>query len=81
LRAELQQAASNTKEQFANSPDLTNALMTAIMDALDAYTTMSTQALHSERIRNCLRDNLLGPAELYEGLRSRGQMTSPSAGI
>lgn len=77
----VQQAASNTKEQFANSPDLKNALMTAIMDALDAHTTMSTQALHSERIRNGLKDILLGPAELYEGLRSRGQMTSPSAGI
>ena len=67
----VQQAASNTKEQFANSPDLKNALMTAIMDALDAHTTMSTQALHSERIRNGLKDILLGPAELYEGLRGR----------
>jgi type I restriction enzyme R subunit len=46
----VQQAANNSKEQFANSPDLTNdALMNAIMDALDAHTTMSTQALDSER--------------------------------
>jgi type I restriction enzyme R subunit len=29
----VQQAASNTKEQFANSPDLNSALMNAIMDA------------------------------------------------
>ncbi len=36
------QAASNRKEQFANSPDLKDALMHAIMDALDAHTTMST---------------------------------------
>lgn len=30
----MQQAASNTKEQFANSPDLANELLNAIMDAL-----------------------------------------------
>ncbi len=47
----LQQAANNSKEQFANSPDLSQALMHAIMDALDAHTTMSTQALGSEKVR------------------------------
>ena len=29
----MQQAANNTKEQFANSPDLSTELMNAIMDA------------------------------------------------
>lgn len=67
----VQQAASNTKEQFANSPDLKDALMHAIMDALDAHTTMSTQALGSEKVRDGLRDILLGPAQLYEALRTR----------
>ena len=67
----LRQASSNTKEQFANSPDLKDALMHAIMDALDAHTTMSTQALGSERVREGLRDILLGPAQLYEALRGR----------
>lgn len=67
----LQQAASNTKEQFANSPDLKDALMHAIMDALDAHAAMSTQALGSERVREGLRDILLGPAQLYESLRAR----------
>jgi type I restriction enzyme R subunit len=67
----MQQAAVNTKEQFANSPDLSQALMHAIMDALDAHTTMSTQALGSERIRDGLKDTLLGPAMLYEALRAR----------
>lgn len=67
----VQQAASNTKEQFASSPDLANALMDAIMDALDAHTTMSTQALGSPRVRDGLRDALLGPAQLYEALRAR----------
>ena len=67
----LRQASSNTKEQFANSPDLKDALLHAIMDALDAHTTMSTQALGSERVREGLRDILLGPAQLYEALRGR----------
>ena len=34
----VQQAASNSKEQFSNSPDLKDALMHAIMDALDRDT-------------------------------------------
>ena len=66
-----QQAASNSKEQFANSPDLKDALLHAIMDALDAHTIMSSQALGSERVRDGLKDILLGPGQLYEGLRSR----------
>lgn len=68
----VQQAASNTKEQFANSPDLNHELMNAIMDALSAHGTMSRQALESEKVRHGLRDILLGPAQLWEGLRARG---------
>ena len=64
-----QQAANNTKEQFANSPDLKTELMNAIIAALDAHTAMSTQALESERVRDGLKDVLLGPAQLYETLR------------
>lgn len=67
----VQQAASNSKEQFANSPDLKDALLHAIMDALEAHTTMSTQALGSERVRDGLKDILLGPAQLYEALRAK----------
>jgi type I restriction enzyme, R subunit len=70
-----QQAANNTKEQFANSPDLSSELLNAIMDALAAHTTMSKQALESERVRTGLRDILLGPAQLYEALRSRAEAT------
>mgnify|MGYP002755814457 FL=1 len=62
----VQQAASNSKEQFSNSPDLKDALLHAIMDALEAHQTMSTQALGSERVRDGLKDILLGPAQLYE---------------
>ncbi len=74
----IQQAANNSKEQFANSPDLSQALMHAIMDALDAHTTMSTQALDSERVREGLKDTLLGPAMLYEALRARALPLSAS---
>ena len=66
-----QQAANNTKEQFANSPDLSNELMNAIMDAFAAHGTMSKQALDSEKVRNGLKDILLGPAQLYEALRAQ----------
>ena len=65
------QAANNSKEQFSNSPDLAQALMDAIMEAYDAHTTMSTQALNSDRVREGLKHILLGPARLYEALRER----------
>ena len=73
----VQQACSNTKQQFDNSPDLNTALMNAYMDALAAHTTMSTQALASERVRKGLKDILLGPAQLYEALRLRGNDARP----
>lgn len=49
------QATNNTKAQFAALPTLSTELMYAIMDALDAHTTMSKQALESERVREGLR--------------------------
>ena len=66
-----QQAANNTKEQFANSPDLNKELLNAIMGALDAHNLMSTQALNSEQVRLGIKDILLNNARLYEGLRER----------
>nr|MBP7113210.1 hypothetical protein [Nitrosomonas sp.] len=63
------------KQQFANSPDLSNELMNAIMDTLAAHNTMSKQALESEKVRSGLRDILLGPAQLYEALRERSEVT------
>lgn len=56
---------------FANSPDLSNELMSAIIDAFNAHTAMSKQALDSEKIRRGLQDILLGPAQLYEALREK----------
>ena len=64
-----QQATSNTKEQFANSPDLKTELLNAIMGALDAHTLMSTQALNSITVQSGLKDILLNHAGLYETLR------------
>jgi type I restriction enzyme R subunit len=65
------QAMSNSKQQFADSPDLAGAILDAIMDALDAHSIMSKQALDSEQVRNGLRDILLGPGQLYETLRKQ----------
>jgi len=59
-----------TKEQFANSPDLKMALMAAIIEALDAHATMSKQAIDSQAVRDGLKDVLMGPAGLYEALRA-----------
>lgn len=66
-----QQAATNTKEQFASSPDLIQELQNAIMDALSANTSLSKQALESEKVMLGLKDVLLGPVRLYEALRGR----------
>ena len=66
-----EQAAHNTKEQFANSPDLSNELVNAIIDAFEAHSNMSRQALESAKVQEGLKDVLLGPAQLYEALRER----------
>lgn len=71
LHTAVQQTGSNSKEQFASSPDLREALVHAIIDALDAHSAMSTQALKSERIQDALMDILLGPGQLYEALCTR----------
>lgn len=46
--------------------------MNAIMDALAAHTTMSKQALESEKVQHGLKDILIEQAGLYEALRARG---------
>jgi type I restriction enzyme R subunit len=71
-----QQATNNTKEQFANSPDLKTELLNAIMGALDAHTLMSTQALNSPAVQSGLKDILLNNAGLYEMLRGQGVLKS-----
>jgi len=63
------QAQNNSKSQFAASPTLANEILNAVMDALTAHETMSTQALNSVQVREGLKEILLGPGQLYEALR------------
>ena len=72
-----QQAANNTKEQFANSPDLQSEILNAIISALDAHTLMSTQALNSQAVQRGIKDILLNHAQLWEALRSRVSTPPP----
>ena len=65
------QAASNSKEQFASSPDLQKELVNAIIGALDAHSSMSSQALNSDMVQAGLKEILIGPSQLYESLRDR----------
>jgi type I restriction enzyme R subunit len=71
----MQQAASNSKEQFANSPDLSHELLNAIMGALDAHNSMSSQALNSAEVQRGIKDILLNHSDLYETLRPAGSRT------
>jgi len=66
-----QQAGSNQKEQFDNSPALKSAIMDAIIEALDAHSAMSRQALGSQEVQADLKAALMGPGRLYEELRER----------
>jgi type I restriction enzyme, R subunit len=71
-----QQAASNSKQQFATSPDLNTELVNAIISALDAHTAMSTQALNSPDVQRGLKEILLNHTALYERLRQSAEPTS-----
>jgi type I restriction enzyme R subunit len=64
-----QQAVNNSKEQFGSSPTLTTGITDAIMDAMDAHTAMSRQALNSTEIREGIKEILLNYAGLWEALR------------
>lgn len=71
-----QQAASNSKQQFATSPDLNTELVNAIISALDAHTAMSTQALNSPDVQRGLKEILLNHSELYERLRKSAEAST-----
>ena len=66
-----QQAANNTKEQFANSLDLKTELQNAIIESCDAHTRMSTKALNSPIVLRGILDILMNHTQLYEAPRSR----------
>jgi type I restriction enzyme R subunit len=74
----VQQAVSNTKEQFAASPNLREELTNAIIDALDAHTTMGQQALGSEQVLTGILEVLLGPGQLWDSLRQQGGRATPA---
>lgn len=63
------QAANNSKEQFATSPDLGTELDNAIIEALDAHTLMSTKALNSPEVKKGIMKVLLEHSGLWEKLR------------
>lgn len=69
-----QQAANNSKEQFASSPDLTRVFIDALIDSHSAQSNLSLQALNSEQIQREVINLLLGPARLYEALRGQGNI-------
>lgn len=69
-----QQAANNTKEQFASSPDLTRVFIDALIDSHSAQSNLSLQALNSEQIQREVINLLLGPARLYEALRGQSSL-------
>lgn len=72
-----QQAANNSKEQFASSPDLNSELVNAIIAALDANTSLSTRALNSVEVQRGIRDILLNHSGLWEALRERSGIGDP----
>lgn len=72
-----EQAAHNSKEQFAGSPDLKGALVNAAIDALDAHTLMSTQVLNDASVQAALMDILLNHVGLWDRLRANN---APHAG-
>jgi type I restriction enzyme R subunit len=66
-----QQAASNTKEQFNASPDLTAEIIEAVMETMDVQQELSTRALNSTEVRDGVKHWLLNYFKLYEKLRDR----------
>jgi type I restriction enzyme R subunit len=80
----LQQSANSTKVQFANSPNLQIELQNAIIDSLDAHTSMSITALNSPVVMDGLVDIFLNHSGLYERLqekwlRNRRAWASPAS--
>lgn len=65
------QAANNSKEQFANSPDLHSEIEAAVMDSMDAQSELSKKALNSEVILDGLKAIMLNQLGLYEELKKK----------
>lgn len=66
----VEQARSNTKDQFAASPDLEDALIGAIVSNFDIYRRLSEEALDDNSpVRAKLKGILLNSLDLYDQLR------------
>jgi len=76
-----QQAANNSKEQLAGSPDLNKELMDAIMSAFDAHNAMSTQALNSEAVRQGIKGTRAGGIEPFGFQPGKLDVTVPHARV
>jgi type I restriction enzyme R subunit len=63
----------DSRRMVSNFSDLTQALVNAIMDAFSAHSEIIKQALKSEQVQEGLKDIELGPAQLYEALRQKGE--------
>ena len=50
--------------------------MNAIIEAFEAHSSLSRQALDSQKVRDGLKEVLLGPAQLYHALRSRRERST-----
>jgi type I restriction enzyme R subunit len=67
----VQQALSNTEEQFAGSPDLQKFFMDALIESYSAQNALDRAALNSTAVQADVLRLLLGPARLWESLRMR----------
>jgi hypothetical protein len=76
--ADVDELKSDYTRSVDDAVDLANELLNAIMDALSAHFSMSAQALDSARVRQGIRDTLLGPGRLWEELRARGGGVRPA---
>jgi type I restriction enzyme R subunit len=68
-----QQAASNTRARFNESPDLRPAVLEAVLAARTAHESMSKQALDDPKVMEGLVDILVNFTELYDQLRQRAK--------
>ena len=69
------QAANNSKERFGGSPDLTPAILTAVMESMDVQAKLCTRVLNSPEKLEGLKLMMLGPLNLYEKLRGHAGRT------
>jgi type I restriction enzyme R subunit len=72
-----QQAAANSKQQFAASPDFKNAMLNAAIEGIDNHQAMVKQMLGNERIQGKVADIL---AELvYKRFTEKQVKEKPAA--